>query len=154
MGAGLPNETCRTETPCPSRCGTTKILPCSKAMSTKHRPKFCRPWPTMVTPSYIMSIRFSSGYTINQSANGLIHSSSPTTVCWYSLFVSLILCFAVFSQKPQIFFFPQCSITIPEMNIGALQLYSNVKCCCFTTESSCSTSILTSGHLDGLIKKE
>jgi hypothetical protein len=25
-------------------------------------------------------------------------------------------------------------------------------CCCFTTESSCSTSILTPGYLDGLIK--
>jgi hypothetical protein len=26
------------------------------------------------------------------------------------------------------------------------------KCCCFTNESSCPTSILTSGYLDGLIK--
>jgi hypothetical protein len=39
------------------------------------------------------------------------------------------------------------------MNIGVLQLCSNVKCYCFTTESSCSTSVLTSGYLDGLIKK-
>jgi hypothetical protein len=36
-----------------------------------------------------------------------------------------------------------------------LVLYSytvNIKCCCFTTESSCSTSIHTSGYLDFLIK--
>jgi hypothetical protein len=38
------------------------------------------------------------------------------------------------------------------MNIGAPQLCKNVECCCFTTESSCSTSILTSGYLDGLIE--
>jgi hypothetical protein len=38
------------------------------------------------------------------------------------------------------------------MNIGALHLCRNVECCCFTTESSCSTSILTSRYLDGLIK--
>ena len=61
--------------------------------------------------------------------------------------------FAVFCQKPQIFFLPRCPFTIQEMNIDALQLCRNVKCCCFTTESSCSTSILTSGYIDDLIKK-
>jgi hypothetical protein len=33
----------KTKVPCHSRCGTIKIPPCSKAMSTEHRPKFCSP---------------------------------------------------------------------------------------------------------------
>jgi hypothetical protein len=32
------NETGKTETPCPSRCGTIKIPPCSKALSAEQRP--------------------------------------------------------------------------------------------------------------------
>jgi hypothetical protein len=46
------DETGKTEAPCYSRCGTIKIPPCSKALSTEHRPKFCSPSPAMVTSSY------------------------------------------------------------------------------------------------------
>jgi hypothetical protein len=34
------DETGKTEVPCPSRCGTIKIPPYSKALSAEHRPKF------------------------------------------------------------------------------------------------------------------
>jgi hypothetical protein len=75
----------------------------------------------------------------------------PTTADTACL--SLWFCVCSFLSETSVFF-PRCSIRIPEMNIGTLQLCSNVKCCCFTAESSCSTSILTSGYLDGLIRKK
>jgi hypothetical protein len=34
-------ETGKTEAPCHSRCGTIKILPCSKVLGDQHRSKFC-----------------------------------------------------------------------------------------------------------------
>jgi hypothetical protein len=43
-----------------SRCGTIKIPPCSKALSTKHRLKFCSPSPVVVT-SLHTSEKFLSG---------------------------------------------------------------------------------------------
>jgi hypothetical protein len=41
---GPSDETGKTEAPCHSRCGAIKILPCSKALGAKHRPKFCMPF--------------------------------------------------------------------------------------------------------------
>jgi hypothetical protein len=38
----------RNEVLCHSKCGTIKIPTCSKALSTKHRPKFCSPSHAMV----------------------------------------------------------------------------------------------------------
>jgi hypothetical protein len=38
---GSSEETGKTKVPCHSRCGTIKILSCSKALSIEHRPKFC-----------------------------------------------------------------------------------------------------------------
>jgi hypothetical protein len=35
-----------------NRCGTLKIPPCSKALSTEHRPKFYSPPPAMVKSQY------------------------------------------------------------------------------------------------------
>jgi hypothetical protein len=49
VGAGLSDETVKTEAPCRSRCGTIKIPPCSKALSAEHRPKFAALLPVMVT---------------------------------------------------------------------------------------------------------
>jgi hypothetical protein len=39
--SGLSDETGKTEAPFHSKCGTIKILPCSKALSAELRPKFC-----------------------------------------------------------------------------------------------------------------
>jgi Fe-S-cluster containining protein len=55
------DETGKTEAPCHSRCGTIKIPPCSRALSAKHRPKFCSPSPAMVTSPYKLSEIFLSG---------------------------------------------------------------------------------------------
>jgi hypothetical protein len=45
---GPSDETGKTEVPCHSRCGTIKILPCSRALRAEHRPKFCSLSPAMV----------------------------------------------------------------------------------------------------------
>jgi hypothetical protein len=49
MGAGLSDETVKTEVPCRSKCGMIKIPSCSKALSAEHRPKFAALSSTMVT---------------------------------------------------------------------------------------------------------
>jgi hypothetical protein len=49
---GPSDETGKTEALCHSRWGTMKIPPCSKALSTEHRPIFCSPSPVMVTSPY------------------------------------------------------------------------------------------------------
>jgi hypothetical protein len=49
VGAGLSDETVKTEAPCRSRCSTIKIPPCSKALSAEHRRKLAALSPVMVT---------------------------------------------------------------------------------------------------------
>jgi hypothetical protein len=49
VGAGLSDETIKTEVSCCSRCGMIKTPPCSKALSAEHRPKFAALSPVMVT---------------------------------------------------------------------------------------------------------
>ena len=56
MGRSFGWDRKKTEVPCHSRCGTIKIPPCSKSLSTEHRPKFCSLSPAMVTSPYKWNI--------------------------------------------------------------------------------------------------
>jgi hypothetical protein len=49
---GPSDKTGKTKVPCHNRCGTMKIFPCLKTLSTEHRSKFRSPPPAMVTFKY------------------------------------------------------------------------------------------------------
>jgi hypothetical protein len=55
-GAVLRTRLEKNEVLCHSRCGTIKILPCSKALRAEHRPTFCSLSPVMVTSPYKWNI--------------------------------------------------------------------------------------------------
>jgi hypothetical protein len=52
--------------PVSQQCGTIKILPCSKALSAEHRPKFCSPSPVMETNNSWAGRKTLSNWSINQ----------------------------------------------------------------------------------------
>jgi hypothetical protein len=74
-GIAILDEIRKTEVPCHSRCGTIKIPPCSKALSTEHRPKFCS--PSLVTVTIILlhnegKILAQNVKTVNNQSNEVV----------------------------------------------------------------------------------